>query len=78
MKWLRKNDTRLMLIGMLLFTILLVVVSCQGGEEAQVAAPTETPPMASNTCLDCHSDQGQLMTLAVEPEAVEAASSGEG
>ena len=78
MKWFRRNDTRLMLAGMLLFTVLMLVVSCQGGEEAQVAAPTATAPEMLNTCLDCHADQAQLMALGVETEAAESASSGEG
>jgi len=78
MKWLRNNDVRLMLVAMMLFTVLLLVVSCQSDEEAEVATPTDSAPAALNTCLNCHSDQVQLMALAVEPEVVEAASSGEG
>ena len=77
MKWLRKNDTRLMLLAMLLFTALLVVVSCQDSGEV-VGVPTEVSPETSNTCLDCHSDQARVMALAVEPEALEAESTGEG
>ncbi len=78
MKWLRKNDTRLILTAMLLFTTLLLVVSCQGGEATPAAIPAISAPQVVNTCLSCHSDQDQVMALALEPEALEAESSGEG
>jgi hypothetical protein len=74
---LRKKETRLILATVMLLAVLLLVASCQGGEAVDVVLPDPSAGKV-NTCLSCHSNQDKVMALAVEPEAVEAASSGEG
>lgn len=50
---------------------------------APTEAPTETTPTEESveldqSCIDCHSDQEILASLATEPEAAEVESTGEG
>lgn len=40
--------------------------------------PTEEPVIVDQSCIDCHSDQEILASLATEPEAAEVESTGEG
>lgn len=49
--------------------------------EAAEVAPTDTPeatPTQDEHCIDCHTDQEILMSLATEAETGESLSSGEG
>jgi hypothetical protein len=78
MKWFRKKDTRLILATLKLFAALQLVVSCQGGGEGVDVVLPDPAAGTVNTCLNCHSNQDKVMALAVDPEALESESEGEG
>ncbi len=67
----------IVLIGAGIFTQMIGVSYAQSPHQETDPSPV-VPPFTDTACLECHTDQEALKTLAVEEEVVESISEGPG
>jgi len=67
----------IVLIGAGIFTQMVGVVSAHSPQKAVEPSPV-VPPFTDTACLECHTNQETLKTLAVEEVVVESISEGPG